>query len=91
MSNPLSKVIAMVNENPHDFQYLGLLFLRLLEADFKVLSNQPSATLATVLCLEQEGTLGLWKKLNGLFSELEATGMPPLTDGFGGSILRNHI
>ena len=78
----------MLEGSADDLKTLGLLFLRLLEADFRVLSNQPSAVLAIVLALEQQGALVLSKELTALFSELRATGIPMVTDGFGNSILR---
>ena len=81
-------VFAFVTANAADLEALGLLFLRLLDADFHVLDSRPSPTLAVVLDLEQKKKLGLKKELTRLFSELRATGEPTLTNGFGGSVLR---
>jgi hypothetical protein len=85
------KVADFFAENTDDLSVLGLMFMRLLAADFNVMSNQPSATLAVILRLEQERRLSTRKQLVDLISEFNATGEPILTDGFGGSILRNNV
>lgn len=88
MNDPVRKIVAMAGENADDLKILGLLFLRLLQADFHVMSTQPSATLMATLSLEERGEIGLEKKLADLIKELDATGAPMLTDGYFGSILR---
>jgi hypothetical protein len=91
MSYNPRKLADFFAENTDDLSALGLMFVRLLAADFSAMSNQPSATLAVVLSLEQQRKIGLNKKLTDLFAEFNATGQPMLTDGFGGSILRNNV
>ena len=88
MNDRANQAVAMMENNVDDIKVLGFMFLQLLMSDFLVSSNRPSATLATILMLEQQGKLCLDKKLVDLFTELQATGAPLLTDGFGGSILR---
>jgi hypothetical protein len=74
--------------NQSDLQVLGLFFARLLHADMHVMSVEPSPTLAAVMGLEAEGLFGTSKPVAHLLRELGETGIEPLSDGFGGSILR---
>lgn len=84
----MSNTVKFVEENAEDLRILGLLFCRLLQADMYVLSTKPSATLASVITLNNTGKLGIAKSIGQLIDELRDTGEPILTDGSGGSILR---
>lgn len=84
-----SEVLAsFIQKNSDDLQALGLLFLRLLQADMHVLDAKPSPVLFLVMKLSQDGNLGARKQIGELISELGATGEEFLHDGFNGSILR---
>jgi hypothetical protein len=77
-----------VERNSSDLQALGLLFSRLLQADMCVMDSKPSPVLAAVMGLEDGGLLQMTQTLTDLLKELGETDVEPLTDGFGGSILR---
>jgi hypothetical protein len=74
--------------NEKDLAKLGLLFLRMLSADLWVVSQHPSATLAAVMALNAEKSIGTAKDVFVLEQEMRRSGIPPLTDCFGGSVLR---
>lgn len=79
---------SFVQENKGDLEALVGLFIQLLMSDFQTLSNIPSPILAYVLECEKRGTLKMKKELLQLISESSNQGVPFVTDGFGGSILR---
>lgn len=77
-----------LRENGNDLQAMGMFFCRLLQADLLVLSVDPSPVLVLVMQMSQNGQLGTKKLVGELVQELNGTGLPLLTDGSGGSILR---
>lgn len=81
-------VAEFIRVNQGDLVALGMLFCRLLQADFHVLDTEPSPVLAVVMSLSRNDALGMKKPVEQLIAELDATGMDLLVDGFHGSILR---
>ncbi|MFA6408114.1 MAG: hypothetical protein WCW36_01380 [Candidatus Paceibacterota bacterium] len=81
-----AKLAILLADNSEDLKVLGLLFLRLLEADMCG-GSRPSATLAFVMTLDQKGNLGLNKELPVLLQELLETELSLLSVG-GESILK---
>lgn len=63
---------------------LGILLLRILHADLCVRGPEPSAIYATVADL----TTCRGIDIGTLINKLSVLNVPPITDGFGGSILR---
>lgn len=80
-----------VEANDHDLKKIGLLFLKILAADFCTISPHPSATLLSYLTLEQRHLLGTKKKLIELFNEMSAANIPMITDECGKSVLRTQL
>ena len=79
--------LSVLEQNKDDLQMLGFIFLQLLQADFCVLSPRPSAVLAAIMAMEQQGALHLDRPLVDLISHLDATGVETLMVN-GQSILR---
>ena len=77
--------------NDDDLKKIGLLFLRILAADFCTISPHPSATLLSYLTLEQRHLLGTKKQLIDLFNDMSAANIPVLTDECGRSVLRIQL
>ena len=63
---------------------LGILLLRMLQADLCVRSSEPSAIYAIVADLARCRGIDIGTLIN----KLSVLNVPPITDGFGGSILR---
>jgi len=83
-----AKVVSLAERNKADLEILGLMFLRLLTSDMHVVHHHPSQVLQMMLALHGKGLLGTKKSLIDLFQELDETGIPMISDGHGGSILR---
>lgn len=77
-----------LHENGNDLKAMGMLLCRLIQADLLVMSVEPSPVLFFIMSMSQNGQLGTKKLVGELVQELSGTGLPLLTDGHGGSILR---
>ncbi len=77
-------------EHGYELSALGLFFLRLLHADMMVMSAKPSPVFCATMVAFQKGAATDGEKidLQDLLAKFGEIDLPPLTDGFGGSILR---
>lgn len=72
-------------ENRETMVFLGLVLSRMLLADLCLSSVAPSPIFAVVGRLAKERGIDL----ESLFTKMESLQVPPLTDGYNGSVLRS--